>query len=208
MTGVSRTAALVRSNGMDRECELALVERVRAGDTAAFDVVHGAFNGRLYGFLARLTRRRDVAEDLLEETWLRFVSHADQLRADTRLGPWLFTVARNVHVTWCRARAVETRAAATLDLWPAPIGFALAVRAGRRQRARAPCRGRAGEPVGGCAGGAAARRRRGSHAVRGGGGVWPDTRGDAAAPETRTRALLAARLAERRPASGRRVFVR
>ena len=124
MTGGVTDGRAVRFNGMDRECELALVERVRAGDTAAFDVIHAAFNGRLYGFLARLTRRRDVAEDLLEETWLRFVSHADQLRADTRLGPWLFTVARNVHVTWCRARAVETRAAATLDLWPAPIGFA------------------------------------------------------------------------------------
>ena len=109
---------------MDRESELALVDRLRAGDTAAFDAVHAAFNARLYGFLARLARSRDVAEDLLEDTWLRFVTHAEQLRADTRLGPWLFTVARNVHVTWCRARAVETRAAATLDLWPAPIGFA------------------------------------------------------------------------------------
>jgi RNA polymerase sigma-70 factor (ECF subfamily) len=104
---------------MDRESELALVERLRAGDTAAFDAIHAAFNTRLYGFLARLARSRDIAEDLLEETWLRFVTHADQLRADTRLGPWLFTVARNVHVTWCRARAVERRAAATLDLWPA-----------------------------------------------------------------------------------------
>jgi RNA polymerase sigma factor (sigma-70 family) len=106
---------------MDRECELALVERVRAGDTAAFDTVHAAFNVRLYGFLARLTRSRDVAEDLLEDTWVRFVTYADQLRADTRLGPWLFTVARNVHITWCRARAVETRAAGSLDLWPAPL---------------------------------------------------------------------------------------
>ena len=104
---------------MDREVELALVERVRAGDTAAFDTIHAAFNTRLYGFLARLARSRDIAEDLLEETWLRFVTHADQLRPDTRLGPWLFTVARNVHVTWCRARAVERRAAASLDLWPA-----------------------------------------------------------------------------------------
>jgi RNA polymerase sigma-70 factor (ECF subfamily) len=106
---------------MDRDCELALVERVRGGDTAAFDAVHAAFNARLYGFLARLARSRDVAEDLLEETWLRFVTHADQLRPDTHLGPWLFTVARNVHVTWCRARAVESRASASLDLWPLPV---------------------------------------------------------------------------------------
>jgi len=106
---------------MDRESELALIDRVRAGDTAAFDAIHAAFNPRLYGFLARLTRSRELAEDLLEETWLRFVTHGDRLRADTRLAPWLFTVARNVHITWCRARAVETRTAATLDLWPPPV---------------------------------------------------------------------------------------
>ena len=103
---------------MDRESELALVERVRAGDPAAFDAIHAAFNARLYGFLARLARSRDVAEDLLEDTWLRFVRNAGQLHADTRLGPWLFTVARNVHITWCRSRAMESRASATLDLWP------------------------------------------------------------------------------------------
>ena len=54
---------------------------------------------------------------------MRFVTHAGQLRPDTRLGPWLFTVARNVHVTWCRARAVESRATATLDLWPVAAPF-------------------------------------------------------------------------------------
>ena len=106
---------------MDRDTELALVERVRGGDTAAFDAIHAAFNPRLYGFLARLTRSRDVAEDLLEDTWLRFVTHADQLRADTRLGPWLFTVARNVHITWCRSRAMEARASLALGLWPTGI---------------------------------------------------------------------------------------
>jgi RNA polymerase sigma factor (sigma-70 family) len=106
---------------MDREYELALVERVRNGDAAAFDEIHAAFNGRLYGFLARLARSRDVAEDLLEDTWLRVVSHAGQLRPDTQLGPWLFTVARNVHLTWCRARAVERRATEALDMWPAEV---------------------------------------------------------------------------------------
>src|SRR5215470_14596679 len=79
---------------VERDTELALVERIRQGDPDAFDVVYAAFNTPLLTFLLRLTRRRDVAEDLLEETWLRLVKHAQRLRVDTRLGPWLFTVAR------------------------------------------------------------------------------------------------------------------
>src|SRR5262245_27271962 len=92
---------------MDRESELALVRRIRGGDSAAFDTVHAAFNARLFGFLARLARSRDIAEDLLEETWLRFVTHARRLDADTRLGPWLFTVARNLHISYCRSRVLD-----------------------------------------------------------------------------------------------------
>ena len=104
---------------MDRESELQLVGRLRTGDPAAFDAVHEAFNGRLYNFLARLSNHRDVAEDLLEETWLRLVRHAGRLRPDTRLGPWLFTVARHLYASYCRSRVLEdSHAAGLMGLWP------------------------------------------------------------------------------------------
>src|SRR6516162_7853249 len=93
-----------RSSGVttavDRETELALVDRLRQGDADAFDAVYAAFNTRLFTFLVRLSRRRDVAEDLLEETWLRLVKHARRLQSDTRLGPWLFTVARHLNLSF------------------------------------------------------------------------------------------------------------
>ena len=107
------------STAVEREAELALVERLRQGDPDAFDDVYAAFNVRLLTFLVRLSRRRDVAEDLLEETWLRLVKHAQRLQADTRLGAWLFTVARNLHISYHRSRMLEDSAAASLiALWP------------------------------------------------------------------------------------------
>ena len=104
---------------MERAAELAVVERLRRGDPDAFDDVYAAFNTRLFTFLVRLSRRRDVAEDLLEETWLRLVKHAHRLAADTRLGPWLFTVARHLHISYSRSRLLEDSATASLmALWP------------------------------------------------------------------------------------------
>jgi len=104
---------------MDQDSELALVEQLRAGDETAFDAVYDAFNLRLFTFLLRLSRRRDVAEDLLEETWLRLVKHAHRLRPGTRLGPWLFTVARNLHVSYVRSRLIEdSTTAGLMGLWP------------------------------------------------------------------------------------------
>ena len=122
-----------------RELELDLVARVRAGDAAAFDVIHAEFNGRLFNFLARLSRRRDVAEDLLDETWLRFVNRADRLKPDTRLGPFLFTVARNLYLSYCRSRLLEdSQTADTIGLWPlgtpqpSPFESTVANETGRR----------------------------------------------------------------------------
>ena len=104
---------------MNRDFELGLVERLKTRDHDAFDEAYRCFNARLFNFLARLTRRRDVAEDLLEETWLRLVSHAPSLRSDTQLGPWLFTVARNLYVSYCRSRVLEQDHAPDLfGLWP------------------------------------------------------------------------------------------
>jgi RNA polymerase sigma factor (sigma-70 family) len=104
---------------MDQESELAVVERLRGGDQTAFDAVYDAFNRRLFTFLLRLSRRRDVAEDLLEETWLRLVKHAHRLNENTRLGPWLFTVARNLHVSYVRSRLLEDSATDGLTaFWP------------------------------------------------------------------------------------------
>lgn len=124
---------------MHRESELDLVARIRAGDPAAFDVIHAEFNGRLFNFLARLSRRREVAEDLLDETWLRFVDRAPRLKPDTRLGPFLFTVARNLYVSYCRSRMLEgSHSADAIGLWPlgtprpSPFDATVANETGRR----------------------------------------------------------------------------
>jgi len=106
---------------MDRDTELSLVEGLRSGDPGAFDLVYEAYRARLFGFLVRLSRSRTVAEDLLDETWLRLVSNARSLRADSYLLPWLFTVARNLYWTYRRSGLHEEAwDPAALALWPSP----------------------------------------------------------------------------------------
>jgi RNA polymerase sigma-70 factor (ECF subfamily) len=106
---------------MDQDDERRLVARLRAGDTGAFDDVYDTYRPRVFGFLLRMSRNRTLAEDLLDETWLRLVRHAPRLLPDTRLGPWLFTVARNLYWSARRDSLVEeTSAHELLTLWPAP----------------------------------------------------------------------------------------
>jgi RNA polymerase sigma-70 factor (ECF subfamily) len=106
---------------MDLDDERLLVVRLRAGDTGAFDAVYEDYRPRVFAFLLRMTRNRTLAEDLLDETWLRLVRHAARLLPDTRLGPWLFTVARNLYWSHRRDALVEESSAAELlTLWPSP----------------------------------------------------------------------------------------
>ena len=103
---------------MDRDSELELIAGLKRRETAAFDAVYAAYHLRLFNFLARLARNRQVAEDLVEETWLRVVASAPRLRDDTRLAPWLFTIARNLFASYCRSRMLDYDILSGLHMWP------------------------------------------------------------------------------------------
>lgn len=72
-----------------------LVVGLRTGDPRAFERAFSTFGPRVHAFLLRLSRRRDVADDLLQDTFVKLAKHAPRLREDTNLAAWLFTVARN-----------------------------------------------------------------------------------------------------------------
>jgi RNA polymerase sigma-70 factor, ECF subfamily len=89
----------VRSGSHPEEEEKRLVEGIRRGDLVSFDRVYSAYSARLFSFLLRLSGRRDTAEDLSQEMWIKFAKAGPSLREDTRLGPYLFTIARNAFIS-------------------------------------------------------------------------------------------------------------
>lgn len=93
------------------------IERLRAGDSAAFSQVYRKWSPRLYGFLFRLTRRHEIAVELLQETWLRLAAEAPDLKPDTRLDAWLFTVARNLQRSHARWSLLDGTRLEELFLW-------------------------------------------------------------------------------------------
>ena len=68
-------------------------------ELAEFDRTYAEMHPRILGFLLRLSGRRDTAEDLAQETWLKFARVAPTLPAETNVPAYLFTVARNAFVS-------------------------------------------------------------------------------------------------------------
>ena len=116
---------------MEPEIERRLVRRFKAGDESAFDLVYEAYRHRLFAFLYRMTRNRDTAEDLLEETWVRVTRRIDTLRDETRLRAWLFAVARRQFLSHRRVLASSLAVVGDVDLHadvadPGPSPFEVA----------------------------------------------------------------------------------
>ncbi len=95
----------------------ALLARLRAGDPAAFDALYERYRPRLYSFLARLSGEPALAEDLLQETFMRLARHGPSLAPQSRIGPWLFTVARNLFLSQRCWALLDVARVSELRLW-------------------------------------------------------------------------------------------
>lgn len=96
--------------------DLDLVAALRRGEASAFDRVYSTYNSRIFSFLLRLSGRRDTAEDLAQETWLKLAKAAPRLREDTTLAPFLFTIARNAFVSHRRWALLDLSRIVTFGL--------------------------------------------------------------------------------------------
>jgi RNA polymerase sigma-70 factor (ECF subfamily) len=98
-----------------------LMRRVQDGDAEAFAALFERHRVSVFGFLARLTGRRDAAEDLLQETFFRLWRGRDGYRAAGQFRAWLFTIARRLAVDRARReRAVWEEGAEALASLPGP----------------------------------------------------------------------------------------
>lgn len=74
----------------------------QAGDIKAFDELVRRHEKPLWNFIRRSVGERSVAEDLLQELFLRVVKRAGDWRPTARVSTWLYTLARNLCIDYAR----------------------------------------------------------------------------------------------------------
>ena len=77
------------------------------GDVAAFEVLVKRHERALFNFILRSVGRRDVAEELLQEAFLRIVKSASRYQETAKFTTWAYTIARNLCID--RARKYQKR---------------------------------------------------------------------------------------------------
>jgi RNA polymerase sigma-70 factor (ECF subfamily) len=78
------------------------------GDTESLQPLLVSFAPRVYGLLFRMLGRRDVAEDLMQETMLRAYRGLDTYRPEGKFRAWIFRIAVNLARDWVRRQKQET----------------------------------------------------------------------------------------------------
>ncbi len=91
-----------------RAGDLALVERCRTGDVAAFEEIYRAHSPRLYSLALRMLGNPADAEDLLQEIFLSAHRKLEGFRGEAALGTWLYRLATNQCLDYLRSRAAKT----------------------------------------------------------------------------------------------------
>lgn len=99
-----------------RAGDLALVERCRTGDLAAFEEIYRTHSPRLYSLAVRMLGNPADAEDLLQEIFLSAHRKLEGFRGDAALGTWLYRLATNQCLDYLRSRTAKTsQLTGTLD---------------------------------------------------------------------------------------------
>ena len=82
-----------------------LVERTRQGDRVSFEKLYRRHRDRVYGLMWRLCGGDPaLAEDLLQEAFIRAWQKLDSFRGDSRFGTWLHRLSVNVALSDRRSR--------------------------------------------------------------------------------------------------------
>lgn len=102
--GVSNSASIALVEQTQRE-NAAIAYGLKRQDTAMLDRLIDQYQHRLLRYLLFLTGRREVAEDLFQETWMRVLVRGGQYNGNARFDTWLFTIARNLVIDLSRKRS-------------------------------------------------------------------------------------------------------
>ena len=78
------------------------------GDPQGFSGLYDKYKNRVFGFLVRMTGDREIAEDLLQETFFAALRNADQFDRSRSFLSWLFGIAHKRTIDFFRHAKVET----------------------------------------------------------------------------------------------------
>jgi RNA polymerase sigma-70 factor (ECF subfamily) len=97
-----KTIQTLARTGSEGWTDEEVIERVKAGDTALYEIIMRRYNQRLYRVARAILRDDSEAEDVLQDAYVRAYQHLDQFAGRAPFSSWLTRIA--VHEALRRLR--------------------------------------------------------------------------------------------------------
>jgi RNA polymerase sigma factor (sigma-70 family) len=82
-----------------------LVSKLKSRDTLAIQALYDMYSGALLGVISRVIQHTEVAEDLLQETFIKIWNSAGSYdNTKGRLFTWMMNIARNLSIDKLRSK--------------------------------------------------------------------------------------------------------
>lgn len=88
---------------MTREEEYAVIRRVCAGDTDAFEALVTAYQKQVYNLALRTVGNEEDAADMTQEAFLRAYRSLGSFRGDSKFSVWLYRLTTNICIDFLRS---------------------------------------------------------------------------------------------------------
>ncbi len=82
-----------------------MIRRAKAGDGKAIEALIRAHQDALFAFILRMSGRPHIAEDVVQEAFVRVLKNLDRFDTRYRFSTWLFTIAKRLYVNALQKQA-------------------------------------------------------------------------------------------------------
>lgn len=69
-------------------------------DVKEFELIYDAYFNDIYKFILSLSKNSAIAEDIVQDTFIKALKNANSLKDNTKIKPWLFQIAKNTYLTY------------------------------------------------------------------------------------------------------------
>lgn len=90
---------------LSTESDEALMMRYAQGEVAAFELLVVRHEKGLFNFILRSCKRPDVAQELLQEVFMRVIKSAQGYQQKAKFTTWVYTIARNLCIDRARRKS-------------------------------------------------------------------------------------------------------
>jgi RNA polymerase sigma-70 factor, ECF subfamily len=96
--------------------DVALVERAKGGDTAAFEQLVRQYERQIFRVAQHITQNREDAEDITQDAFLKAYQKLDQFQGNSKFSTWLVRIAVNESLMRLRKRKTSKTVSMDEDL--------------------------------------------------------------------------------------------